>query len=366
MSVRKCTRVTRASLSICATLALAWASQASWALGPAAPPKITFAGVWINITGNGAPRLVSDLTVEIPGGNVPVNVQSVTVTTPTGSTFTIPLSRTDLVAETEYFLDLTSAGVSGFPLGTYTFTVTDTAGGTMTATDALTSATALAAPASLTVSGLVPVPSANGAINELDLGATPMPTISWAPVAGAQNYRLRIRNGFGDVALYQWDTLNGSTTSMTVPAGVLVPGRRHYARVEAFDSGNVLPTANARGVTTVEFVTQGPEISLSFPQSYTAGQTLTANVRAYNTGASAIRVNVQAWQGNPDGTVAQLLTLPNLTIPSGVNGDYYNGAFYSYTFTGAEPNGRYVIGMRLIDPSTGETIAVATRGFIKN
>jgi hypothetical protein len=335
-------------------------------LGSAAPPNITFAGVWINTTGSGAPRLFADLNVEIPGGNVPVNVQSVTVTTPTGSTFTVPLQRQDLVAETEYFLDLTSAGVSGFPLGTYTFTVTDTAGGTKTATDALASATALAAPASVNISGLVPVPSANGTVYELDLGATPTPTVSWAPVAGAQNYRLRIRNGFGDANLYQSDTLDGSTTSMTVPAGVLVPGRRHYARVEAYDNVNALPTANARGQTTIEFVTQGPEIFLSFPQSYTAGQTLTARVRAYHTGASAVRVNVQAWQGNPDGTVSQLLTLPNVTIPSGVNGDYYNGPFYSYTFTGAEPNGRYVIGMRLIDPGTGETIAVATRGFFKN
>jgi hypothetical protein len=353
------------AVSICAALLVTGISQGALALGSAAPPNVTFAAVWIDTTGTNAPHLFADLNVEIPGGNVPLNVQGVTVTTPTGSTFTVPLQRQDLVVENEYFLDLTSAGVAGFPLGTYTFTVTDTAGGTKTVTDAIDSAAPLAAPASISMSGLLSVPSANGTINEIDLGATPRPTISWAAVPGALNYRLQIRNGFNDQPLFSRFTGNGTTTSMTLPAGVFVPGRRHYVRVEAHDNVNGLPASNARGKLTVEGVTQGPEIILSFGSTFTAGQTLTANVRAYNSGASSVKVNVQAWQGGPDGTVTALLTLPNVTIPSGVSGDYYNGAFYAHTFTGAEPNGTYVVGMRLIDPDTGETVAVTTRTYAK-
>jgi len=38
---------------------------------------------------------------------------------------------------------------------------------------------------------------------------------------------------------------------------------------------------------------------------------------------------------------------------------------FSYTFTGGEPNGIYVVGLRLTDPVTGETVALATRTFAK-
>jgi hypothetical protein len=56
--------------------------------------------------------------------------------------------------------------------------------------------------------------------------ATPSPTISWASVAGAQNYRVRVRSVQDDQDLFRWQPGNASTTSATEPDGVFRPGRR--------------------------------------------------------------------------------------------------------------------------------------------
>ena len=58
--------------------------------------------------------------MEIPGGSVPGNASRVTVTLPDGITaFDIPKAQNDL-CDLDYFRNLTQAGVSGFPTGTYT------------------------------------------------------------------------------------------------------------------------------------------------------------------------------------------------------------------------------------------------------
>ena len=66
-------------------------------------------------------------------------------------------SQNDLWAEINYFRNLTLAGVVGFPTGTYTFAVTDTAGGVTTVTDTLGATAGLTPTTSVSVSGAVQV-----------------------------------------------------------------------------------------------------------------------------------------------------------------------------------------------------------------
>jgi hypothetical protein len=367
-------------MSLVSVLILGGVIASAWALGPGAPPKINYANVEVVTTGLGSPRLWLSVGVEIPGGNVPLNVQGVTGTLPfpDGRTFTLPLDRSDLVAEQAYFLDLTSAGVVGFPPGTYTFAVSDTAGGVSTATDDLASTTGLPASTSISVSGLESVPANNGVVNLLSLATNPTPTISWTAVPGAATHRVRVRGGFQDLDLFSRYT--GGATSITLPAGVMVPGRRYLVRVDAYDHLNgagcstppyTCQDANARSRQSIEVVTKGPEIFLTFNSgTYTAGQTLDVTTRIYNTGPS-VTVNVTAWIGLPTGAVIPILNLSNLAIPnstltpSGPNNFYSGSIGFSYTFTGSEPSGAYLVGLRLIDPATGETVALATRAFSK-
>jgi hypothetical protein len=69
--------------------------------------------------------------------------------------------------------------------------------------------------------------------------------------------------------------------------------------------------------------------------------------------------------------VVPILDVPSLTIPTSTGNptgpnNFYSGSIgFSYTFIGSEPNGIYVVGLRLTDPSTGETVALATQTFRK-
>ena len=171
-----------AELLAIAVLAFALLSTPAQALGPAAPPLITFAAAWVNTfstnafvsSEEGTRQLYVDVQVQIPGGDVPSNVQSVTVTLPDGVTqFNVPKNSNDLFVENEYFRNLTQAGVAGFPTGTYTFTVTDTAGGVTTATDALTVTSGLVPTTSIAVSGTVQVSTQPGEHFSLNLAANP-------------------------------------------------------------------------------------------------------------------------------------------------------------------------------------------------
>jgi hypothetical protein len=110
----------------------------AWALGAGSPPRVLSAVVFISTSStlnfpgltDGIPQLIVQFDFLIPGGFVPQNVQSVTVQVPgIAPAFTLTNSVNDLFVETTYTINLTQAGVVGFPTGTYTFTVTDTAGG---------------------------------------------------------------------------------------------------------------------------------------------------------------------------------------------------------------------------------------------
>lgn len=316
-------RVRWIALGTLAALSLGLAGTPVWALGPTAAPSIVFAAVWVDTSAqdfNGNPQLFASLEVEIPGGSVPINVQGVAVVVPGQGAYFLPLDRSDLSPERSYLLNLTQAGVSGFPTGIYTFT------------------------------------------------ATPTPTVSWASVDGAAGYRLQIRGSFGDQDLFSRAT---SGTSMKLPSGVMVPGRRYRVRLDAFDSSSGLPNANARSRNQIEVVTPGPEIFLTFGQGpYTAGQTLNVTARIYNTGP-AVTVNAEAWIGTPTSVVIPILNMPGLTVsnstanPTGPNNLYSGPIGFSYLLTGSEASGTYVVGLRLTDPATGETVALTTRTFTK-
>ncbi len=374
-----------------AALGFTLAVPQAWALGPGAPPVIKFANVEVVATDGGTPRLVAYVSVEIPGGNVPLNVASVTVTLPPpdGRTFTLPLDRVDLVDERGYNLDaVVSPFPDGtFPAGTYTFTVTDTAGGISIATDDLALTTGLPSATNPSVSGAIPVsgqPSHPPTVL-LNLTLNPTPTISWIPAPGAVNQRVRVRGGLQDLDLFSRYTGDGTTASMTLPAGVMVPGRRYLVRLDSYDNVNgagcsIAPftcqDSNARSRRRIEIITQGPEIFLTFGTAingrinYSAGQTLDVTARIYNTGPT-VMVNAYAWIGLPTAAVIPILNMPDLTIPNstanptGPN-DFYSGPIgFSYTFNGSEPSGNYIVGLRLTDPATDETVALATRAFAK-
>ena len=82
------------SLGALAAVTLGLAVPPTWALGPGAPPNVTSAQVWVSTfstnahisTVEGVPQLYTSMDVEIPGGNVPLNVASVRVTLPDGIT----------------------------------------------------------------------------------------------------------------------------------------------------------------------------------------------------------------------------------------------------------------------------------------
>lgn len=354
-------------------LAFALSTTPAQALGPAAPPLITVAAVWVNTfstnafvsSEEGTRQLQAVVQVEIPGGDVLSNVQSVTVRLPDGVTqFNVLKSSNDLFVENQYFRNLTQAGVAGFPTGTYTFTVTDTAGGVTTVTDTLTVTSGLVATTSIGVSGAVQVSTSPGEHFSLNLAANPTPTITWAPVAGAASHRLRIRPFPGpDVFIHT----RASGASSTLPGGVMVPGRIYSILVEAETSANGLPESDARSRREIRVITQGPEVILSGSGGTAPGQTETISLRAVNTGPP-VTVNARVWLGLPDGGINTIGSVDNIALPNSTgqpNNDLFSGPIFSMTFTGAEPNGNYIVGVRLTDPSTGETIAQSSFRFQK-
>ena len=168
MNRTTCRTVSRWSAAATLTLSLVALTGTAWALGPGSPPQVGFASVWIatattdhfpSLT-SGVPQLQASVdSLVLPGGSVPASVQSVRVEVPGGGgTFTLTKDPGDLFVETGYSVNLTQAGVVGFPAGTYTFTVTDTAGGESTVTDDLDGAAVpLAAATGVAITGATTV-----------------------------------------------------------------------------------------------------------------------------------------------------------------------------------------------------------------
>jgi hypothetical protein len=337
----------RLGVSMLLSAALLCVAGPAWAEGT--PPIIRFFGAWAEMRPTFLePHLFLDLQVDDPDGQVPTTIQSVIVTGPDERTYdlTSRFSHPNLTFRGEYFFD------AGSPVqtGSYTVAVTDTQGNTTTVTDRLTVFNAIA-PAS------VVYPSGEEPID------TTAPTLLWEPALGAAGIRVRICNAdefntAGGDCLYTSPVLAGVATQFTLPAGVVDPGRRYALRLEAYDDiGASLPAASFRASTFQPFSVAGPNVGLFLNQStYRPGQTLHLGLNVRNNGAPRL-VDVTLWVGRPDGAAVKI-PLGNMEIASTspdvtkVMNDYL-----VYTFTGDEPTGMYLVGIRLTSPDTGQIIA---------
>lgn len=323
-------------------------------------PQIWNAFVYLNASNGGPPQLTAWVEVELPGGRLPHDVATVTVQVPGESTPRL-LSRNvaDLYQDRVYTLNLTAAGAPA-TLGSYVFRVTDVVGNTVTMSDELSAYSPLSTP---TITSHL----------DNQILATRTPTIAWTSIPGAAAYRVRVRQGFMDQDLFHQFTAG---TSLAIPGGVLTPGRRYQIRVEAYDHANAFPAANFRSDHRIQVELQGPDIYAILRKngtfigppasSFGAGDTLEVHARLVNT-HGPVTADILGWigvPGSPDPMV--ILNLRSFTMAESLMGDVYNGPLgFTYTFTGSEPSGAYVAGIRLIDPVTGETIAAHSRGFIK-
>ena len=337
----------RLGLPMLLSAALLCVAGPAWAAGT--PPIIRFFGAWAEMRSTFLePHLFLDVQVDDPDGQVPTTIQSVIVTGPDERTYdlTSRFSYPNLTFRGEYFFD------AGSPVqtGSYTVAVTDTQGNTATVTDPLTVFNAIA-PAS------VIYPSSEELID------TPTPTLLWESVLGAAGMRVSICNADkfntnGGDCMYSSPVLAGLATQITVPAGVIEPGRRYAVRVEAYDdAGASFPAASFRASAFQPFSVAGPNVSLFLNQStFMPGQRVHLGLSVRNNGAPR-PVDVTLWVGHPDGTAVKI-PLGNVEIASTppdvskVTNDYL-----VYTFAGGEPTGVYLVGIRLTSPDTGQIIA---------
>jgi hypothetical protein len=133
------------------------------------------------------------------------------------------------------------------------------------------------------------------------------------------------------------------------------PGRIYRFHVRAEDASG-LPTTNSRSVRIIGVIVPGPDLTLT---ASLTGSTATFRARIVNT-APPVVVDAHAWLGRPDGTIQQIASLTGLLIGNSTgqpNNDFFNGVFATLDFAAADPPGNYVLGGRLTDPATGETIA---------
>jgi len=339
-------------LVVVLSVGLLWSAQPVGAVGT--PPIIrSFNAFAENRVGFTAPHLNLSVQVDDPDGQVPLTIQSVVVTKPDSST--VDLTNTyrypNLGFRGEYFLD---AGTP-VPTGTYTVTVTDTQGNTVTAVDALN-----AFPSLLPANVTFPQPE--------QILTTTTPTFKWDPIVGAGSVRVRVQNadGFqtsGD-GLYTGLFLPGTATQFTLPTGVLEPGRRYALRLEAFDTSTGLPTANIRATSFRNFSVAGPNVSLSLNQSsFKTGDTLRLRANIRNDGAP-VKVDVQLWAGVPTFPDPVELIDLEVTLPSTApDVSLVANDIFVLTFASTFPPGTYVLGIRFSADKTEGIMAQSTVSF---
>src|SRR5262249_4604806 len=119
------------------------------------------------------------------------------------------------------------------------------------------------------------------------------------------------------------------------------------------------------GRRIAKVVTDGPDVLLSTSGGTGAGQTLTVTALVFNTGGPAT-ADALGWIGLPTGQVITLFDIKGVTIPTAAsNSPVFNGPIFSRTFTGSEPSGLYVVGIRFTDTVLRETLVLQTATISK-
>lgn len=316
------------------------------------PPVFVFAIAWAEPV-SGTNTLFVDAALDDPDGSVPSTITSVKVTGPTSQVFTLlynfpDLSTTGLPAVGEYSLN---TGSTTIPTGTYTFEATDTTGCVTTFNTTL---------ASFPTLGAVTITSPTAE----QLLTTTTPTFTWSAVTNAGSYRVRIEDApsFRTRGNVLYTSQKITTTSFTVPKGVLTPGRRYALRIEAQDTG--LTTTgqvfNTRSVGIRNFSVEGPRIGAAVNKTIlTSTDTLTVTVRLLNRATTAVAADLIIWVALPGSSPITLAEV-SLTLPANLN----TGSFTLLSIPVAGlPTGNWAAGARFIDPATGVTMAERTLGW---
>ena len=193
-------------------------------------------------------------------GPLPTHVSQVSITGPNPYTF----------QESNIGYNLGNQGLvygfiePGYPGdGNYAFNVQDTFGGSDTSNKAQTSATIGI------VDQISMVPANNAYLTHLT------PTFSWNAVSGTRYYRVTINDWKRSYTVYQ--SPRSTSTSFTMPAGILRPGRSYQWRVEAYENTNVIVADNRSGSGWNCFTT-----ARSWKTSFDPDEK--SDVATYNTG----------------------------------------------------------------------------------
>jgi hypothetical protein len=329
------------------------------ALGPEAPPVLTFASYLRE--GN---ALVVRVRVHVPGGRVPEDIQVATLLHPGGQA-PLTLESSDLQPYTF------RAGVNGVP-GPHTVFVRDRLDGLAVLEFNNPGPALLPAALELRVANALLLPTSGARV--LDVGLHPTPTVIFEAVPGAAVQQVVVREALGDAELFRGDVTGEPDEEdrlrLTLPGGIMVPGRRYLVSVEAYDGRpecTGAPTcvvgARSRSAASLELIARGPELEVTTAGGTVTGATLIVGARVANPGPERV-VDAHGWIGLPDGRVLSA-TVTGLTMPSVLDGDVFSGPLFSHTFSETDPPGFYVIGARLVDPATGHALAQATRTVVR-
>ena len=145
---------------------------------------------------------------------------------------------------------------------------------------------------------------------------------------------------------------------------MLTPGRRYTLFLQAYDTTGGLPGANIRPSIFRPFSVAGPTISLFVNQGdFHGGQTQRLGASVRNDGPP-LKVTVEIWAGAPEGSIVELLAVADVDVPSTPRD--VSTAFsdiFTYTFSGAEPAGPYVLGIRAREETSSAIVAQSMVGF---
>ncbi len=232
-----------------------WDGQDAAPLQAAA--NINWAGVWhqFKTADNGVDTVSSDkLSVGIRAKSLAG--LTVSATGPDGTIYNF--GEADILPRTGGYIEVEKSFTS-LPTGTYTFTVSDSAGHSVTQSDVQTQAKA--------------IPVVDPATIQFQRKADGSYRSSWAPVNAQQtyNYQLRIFQPDGTLVYSGARKLD---TVEDVPPGVLTDGQQYLYRIEVKDGPSFDLEFNRSVTARIPFTPQSSD--------YQSGRLVTKWVRAYN------------------------------------------------------------------------------------